>query len=166
MNRRRHAVPENRVSREVADRNCLISILLQPRRISTSDWVLGAPKYLLNSRCVPVALTDADSPACCCLATLAWLAGAVARSHRCCCGALASLLPCRSCVTAAMRSLHRGCRAALAHHCCRPCRSRITAAVALSRRCRRVALAFLSARAPADTVSLIDAKPRTRRHAG
>ena len=34
----------------------------------------------------------------CCLVTLAWLAGAVARSHRCCCGALASLLPCRSCI--------------------------------------------------------------------
>ena len=64
MNRRRHAVPENTVSREVADRNCLISILLQPRRSSTSDWVLGAPKYLLNSRCGPVALSDADSPAC------------------------------------------------------------------------------------------------------
>ena len=85
-----------------------------------------------------------------CLVTLAWLAGAVARSHRCCRGALASLLPCRSCVTAAVRSLHRGCRAALAHHCCcaalawllhavhgalaslLPCLSRLAAAAAFS----------------------------------
>ena len=53
----------------------------------------------------------------CCLVTLAWLAGAVARSHRCCCGALASLLPCPSRIAAAARNLHRGCRAALAHDC-------------------------------------------------
>ena len=59
-----HAVPENSVSREVADRNCLISIEPEPRRSSTSGWVLGAPKYLLNSRCGLPALADADSPAC------------------------------------------------------------------------------------------------------
>ena len=88
---------------------------------------------------------------CCCLATLTWLAGAVAHSHRCCCGALASLLLCRSCVTAAVRSLHRGCHATLAHHCCCATlaspllwRSRITAAMALSRGCRRAALAFIT----------------------
>ena len=59
-----HAVPGNSVSREVADRNCLISIEPEPRRRSTSGWVLGAPKYLLNSRCGPVALADANSPEC------------------------------------------------------------------------------------------------------
>ena len=59
-----HTVPENSVSQEVADRNCLISIKPEPRRCSTSGWVLGAPKYLLNSRCGPVALADADSPEC------------------------------------------------------------------------------------------------------
>ena len=59
-----HAVPENSVSREVADRNCLISTEPEPSRRSTSGWVLGAPKYLLNSRCGPVALADANSPEC------------------------------------------------------------------------------------------------------
>jgi hypothetical protein len=112
---------------------------------------------------------------CCCLMTLTWLAGAVARSYCCCCGALASLLPCPSRIAAAVRNLHRGCRAALTHDCCHAALtslllwcslSRIAAAVALSRRCRRAALAFVSARAPAGMVSLIDVKPRTRRHAG
>ena len=56
------SVPENSVSREVADRIGLISIEPEPRRRSTSGWVLGAPKYLLNSRCGPVALADANSP--------------------------------------------------------------------------------------------------------
>ena len=54
------SVPENSVSREVADRIGLISIEPEPRRRSTSGWVLGAPKYLLNSRCGPVALADAQ----------------------------------------------------------------------------------------------------------
>ena len=119
-------------------------------------------------------------------AMLPRITAAVPLSLCCCCacqcrsclaapvhGALASLLPCPSRVAAAVRNLHRGCCAALAHHC--PCaalallllwRSRIAAAVALSRRCHRAALAFPSARAPAGKVSLIDVKPRTRRHAG
>ena len=90
-------------------------------------------------------------------------------------GALASLLPCPSRIAAAVRNLHRRYRAALAWlllwrsrttAAASVARSCIAAAVALSRRCRRAALAFLSARAPAETVSLIDVKPRTRRQAG
>ena len=110
----------------------------------------------------------------CCLATLTWLAGAVARSyrccralsHRCCRAPLASRPPCETYIAATAPLSHDCCCGALASLLLPVWRSCIAAAVALSRRCRRAALAFLSARAPADTVSLIDVKPRTRRQAG
>ena len=67
-------------------------------------------------------------------------------------GALASLLPCPSRIAAAVRNLHRGCRAALTHHCCHAALaslllwcSRITAAAwtldtVVNQACRRWAL--------------------------
>ena len=58
-------------------------------------------------------------------------------------GALVKIPPCPSRVAAAVRGLHRGCRAALAHHCCRAALASLLLWRSRVRRCCCGALASL-----------------------